>query len=92
MARQNRSRLDVWAVSTDREWSTVDRFFEGNVPSFVVRDSRGVGSQAYGVTTLPDSYLIDPQGRIRARFSGAQNWSAREMDKILDQITLNSAR
>ena len=92
MARQNRNRLDVWAVSTDREWSAVDRFFEGTVPSLVVRDPGGVGSQAYGVTTLPDSYLIDPQGRIRARFAGAQNWSAGAMDKILDEITLHSRR
>lgn len=90
MARQNRDRLDVWAVTTDREWSTVSRFFEGDVPSVVVRDPSGVGSRAFGVTSLPDSYLIDPQGRIRARFSGAQNWSTAEMEKILDQIILNS--
>lgn len=90
MARQNRGRLDVWAVTTDREWSTVGRFFEGDLPSIVVRDPSGVGSRAYGVTSLPDSYLIDPQGRIRARFSGAQNWNAREMDRILDQLILNS--
>lgn len=89
MARRNRGRLDVWAVTTDREWTTVRRFFEGEVPSIVVRDPSGGGSRAYGVTSLPDSYLIDPQGRIRARFSGAQNWSASEMDEILDQLMLN---
>ena len=90
MARQNQARLDVWAVSTDREWSAVQRFFEGDVPSIVVRDRSGDGARAYGVTSLPDSYLIDPRGRVRARFSGAQDWSAPEMDKILDQLMLNS--
>ncbi len=90
MARRNRGRLDVWAVSTDPEWSAVERFFEGNVPSIVVRDPGGEGSQAYRVTSLPDSYLIDPQGRIRARFSGAQNWTAGDMAAILERILTSS--
>ena len=90
MARRNRHRLDVLAVSTDRGWSAVQRFFEGNVPSIVVRDPSGEGSRTYRVTSLPDTYLIDPQGRIRARFSGAQNWSAPEMGKLLDRFMLES--
>lgn len=88
MARRNRHRLQVWAVSTDREWAAVRRFRRGDVPSMVVRDSTGQGSRAYGVSELPDTYLIDPQGRIRARFSGAQNWSAPEMGRILDELMM----
>ena len=88
MARRNRHRLQVWAVSTDRDWATVRRFHHGDMPSIVVRDPTGEGSRTYGVSELPDSYLIGPQGRIRARFSGAQNWSAPEMDRILDRLML----
>jgi len=88
MARRNRHRLQVWAVTTDRDWVAVHRFIEGDVPSVIVRDPSGAASQSYGVTDLPDSYLIDPRGHIRARFSGAQNWSAREMDNILNQLML----
>lgn len=75
MARRNRRRLEVWAITTDREWMAVHRFIGGDVPSVVVRDPSGAASRSYGVTGLPDSYLIDPQGRIRAKFSGAQNWT-----------------
>jgi thiol-disulfide isomerase/thioredoxin len=86
LASRKRDRIQVWAVSTDREWGAVQRFLDGDVPPGVVRDSNNEATRVYGVTGLPDSYLIDPDGRIRARFSGAQNWSSREMDRILDQL------
>lgn len=84
MADRHRDRLDVWAVGMDADWETVRRFLGGQVPSIVTRDVGGTTSRSYLVTELPDSYLIDPQGVIRARFFGAQDWSAREMDRILD--------
>ena len=90
MARRNHDRLDVWAIATDPEWTSVDRFLGGSVPSIIVRDRNGSASGAYGVTTLPDSYLIDPEGNVRARFSGPQNWTSREMDTILDRFILRT--
>lgn len=90
MADRHRDRLGVWAVSMDVDWATVQRFLGDDVPALVVRDPEGITSQAYRVTELPDSYLIDPQGVIRARFSGAQNWSAREMDRVLDGFVRGS--
>jgi thiol-disulfide isomerase/thioredoxin len=90
MAARNRHRFQVWAITTDHDWRAVRQFIEGDVPSVVVRDPSGAASRSYGVTGLPDSYLVDPRGRIRARFSGAQNWSTREMDKILNQLMLES--
>ena len=90
LASRKRGRIQVWAVSTDTEWSVVQRFLDGDVPPVVVRDSNNEASRAYGVTDLPDSYLLDREGRIRARFSGAQNWSSREMDRILEQLMLTS--
>lgn len=88
MARRNQHRLQVWAVSVDREWAAVREFHHGELPSIVVRDPTGESARSYGVSELPDSYLIDPQGRIRAKFAGAQHWSAPEMDRILDELML----
>ena len=90
LASRKRGRIQIWAVSTDREWSAVRRFLDGDVPPAIVRDSNNEASRAYGVTDLPDSYLLDPDGRIRARFSGAQNWGSREMDRILEQLMMTS--
>jgi thiol-disulfide isomerase/thioredoxin len=85
LARRDSSRLRVWAVSTDRRWGSIRDFFRGDVPGFVVRDP-GDGHRAYSVTGLPDSYLVDPEGRIIARFVGAQDWGAKEMDEVLHQL------
>lgn len=79
-------RLDVWAISLDTDWSTVRRFLGREVPSIVVLDLEATTSRAYGVTELPVSYLIDPQGVIRARFPGAQNWRAPDMQRALDRL------
>jgi thiol-disulfide isomerase/thioredoxin len=86
LAERKRGRLQVWAVSTDRDWSSVQRFLKRRIPPEVVRDPTGSATNNYRVTGLPDSYLIDPDGRIRARFSGAQNWSAPEMDRLLKAL------
>ena len=86
MARRNRARLDVWAISADPDWPAVSRFVGGMVPAMVVRDPGGTASRAYGVSSLPDTYLIDPGGRIVARFPKAQDWAAKEMDRILEGL------
>ena len=90
MAQQNRRRLSVLAISTDSDWRAVRRFLGGRVPALVVRDPGGAGAEAFKVTDLPDSYLVGPDGRIRARFFGAQDWTSEKMDKILDQLIVGS--
>jgi cytochrome c biogenesis protein CcmG, thiol:disulfide interchange protein DsbE len=90
-ASRDRARLRVWIISTDPDWASIRRFFRGTISPAVVRDP-GRGHQAYGVTALPDSYLLDPTGRIVARFAGGQLWSSREMDKVLDRLMLGSSQ
>jgi thiol-disulfide isomerase/thioredoxin len=90
LAKNNRHRLTVWAISTDPDWSIVRRYLDEDVPAQVVRDAGGAGSRAFRVTGLPDSYLIGPDGLIRARFSGAQRWTSKEMDRILDRLMQGS--
>lgn len=92
MARRDRRQLRVWAVSTDSAWAAVSQFLDDSVPKTVVRDVGGRAARTFGVTGLPDSYLIDPHGRIVARFSGAQNWSSGEMQTMIDQIIRDSTR
>jgi peroxiredoxin len=40
------------------------------VPYPVVLDADGAAARAYGVTGLPRTYLIDPEGNVRKVFSG----------------------
>lgn len=66
--------LRVVAITVDDDWAVVERFFDENVPSEVVRDPSGVLVKQYGVGGLPDTYLLDRSGIARLRFAGARNW------------------
>ncbi len=90
MAQKNRRRLSVLAISTDPDWRAVHQFLGGRVTPEIVRDPASIGAKALRVTSLPDSYLIGPDGRIRARFSGPQRWNSEKMGRILDQLILGS--
>jgi thiol-disulfide isomerase/thioredoxin len=67
-------RFELFAVSVDEDWATVERYFAGNVPAGVVRARDGDAHRRYGVSTLPDSYLVDREGRLVERFGGARDW------------------
>ena len=74
-------QFEVIAVSLDRDWETVAEFFGTRIPNEVFR-ADGESTKAYGVSELPDTYLIDPNGSLRVRFAGARDWSnesAREL-------------
>jgi len=64
------------AVSVDEGgWPEVDKFFSGNPPPYpVALDQAGRTSQTYGANQLPQTYLIDPSGNLRFKFSGPRNW------------------
>jgi thiol-disulfide isomerase/thioredoxin len=85
LERRERDRLRTWIISTDSDWGPIRQFFGGAIPPAVVRDASS-GYQRYDVTGLPDSYFLDPTGRIVARFAGGQNWRSPEMERILDRL------
>ena len=86
LARRGPSRLHVWAVSADREWGDLRHFFEGEIPGHVVRDPSGDAGRAYSVRQLPDTYLVDPAGRVIARFASRQEWDSEEMRATLERL------
>jgi thiol-disulfide isomerase/thioredoxin len=64
------------AVSVDEDWKPVREFFGGKEPPFtVVRDEGAKVSQAYGTTMYPESYVIDRDGRVIAKFVGVREWA-----------------
>lgn len=69
-------RPRVVLISLDDGWPVVRHFFEGNVPDSVLLDFEGGARTAFGVTTLPDSYLLGRGGRPIARFHGPRSWSS----------------
>jgi cytochrome c biogenesis protein CcmG, thiol:disulfide interchange protein DsbE len=64
------------AVSVDDDWRAVSEFFGGKEPPFtVVRDDGAKVSQAYGTTMYPESYVIDRDGKVIAKFVGIRGWA-----------------
>jgi cytochrome c biogenesis protein CcmG/thiol:disulfide interchange protein DsbE len=45
----------------------------------VVLDRTNRSNLAFGTTRPPETYIIGPQGRIRRKFIGAQDWSNPEI-------------
>lgn len=68
----------VLAVSTDASWQPVRGFFDGAIPAQIVREPEGAVARALGVSSLPDTYVIDAQGRATRRIHGALDWSRPE--------------
>ena len=69
--------VDVVAVALDPNWVPVERFFDGAVDSQVVLGDAAQARDAWGVQTLPVTFLVSPQGHLVARFDGARRWSDR---------------
>jgi len=66
-------QFEVVAVSLDENWESVSGFFGGEIPAEIFR-ADGAEIKMYGVSTLPDSYLMHADGTLQLRFHGARNW------------------
>lgn len=83
--------IEVLAVS-DEDEGAVRAFFAGAPPSEVVRDESRTARHLFGVTSLPDTYLVDANGRIVARMQGPRDWSASTVLAALREVLGRSAR
>jgi len=82
--------LTVLAISEDRKGGeTVDPFIAklGLKSLKIYLDAGGKIVSPLEVNGLPTSYLIDPEGHIRARLEGAADWDApttrRDLEKLM---------
>lgn len=75
--------IELVAVSVDESWDVVRAFFDGDVPPEVVRSSSPAFARRLGVSTLPDTFLVRPDGTLALRFTGARDWSAPEAKLLL---------
>jgi thiol-disulfide isomerase/thioredoxin len=64
------------AASVDDSWKEVDQFLGKRALDFVVfRDAGSKGADAFGTHKLPETYVIGPDGRIKAKFTGPREWN-----------------
>ena len=89
LSQQGRSRgsFRVVTVSVDESWPDVSQLFDGETRMTVLFDpERQVVTNLYGTEMFPETYLIDREGYIRARFDGAREWDSREFVELLEHL------
>lgn len=69
-------------AATDEPGPVVDRFFDGQVPAAVTFDPEGQARRDYGVSGLPDTFLVR-SGRVVARVGGPRDWDSRPARRFL---------
>lgn len=67
--------VDVIALSVDDEFASVQQYFNNDIPSEVAWDQKIVVEPAMRVNSLPTTFLIDTEGRVRERYTGMRDWS-----------------
>lgn len=77
------------AVSLDPEAAEARQFMETFMPGersamTVLHDPQGQSSQQYGTELLPETYIIDREGRVVARFVNAYDWSRPEVRQLIE--------
>ena len=73
LAQAAAAELDVIAVAVGDTWQDISRFFAGRIPPQVVLAGDDAHKR-FGVSTLPDTYLVDASGALVARFHGPREW------------------
>jgi thiol-disulfide isomerase/thioredoxin len=74
-AHETRKRgLEVIAIAVEDDWKDIATFFGGTVPPEVIVETDAAAHKRFGVSTLPDSYLIDRSGKLLERYHGARDW------------------
>lgn len=76
--------FEIIAINLDTNKSHADEFLRSQPINFPIAfDPQAKTAEAYGVEGMPSSFLIDPQGGLRLRYTGFWNKSKNEKEKII---------
>ena len=84
----------ILAVASAKEWPKVREFFPTGTSMTVLLDppigddEAGVGekAKAWGTTKLPETYLIDKEGRIRYYFVNQRDWKSAQAQQCIRSL------
>lgn len=82
-------KFRVLAVAVDEGgWGAIRSFLKRIPVEFpLFWDQTGSVADLYGVSRLPESYLIDSKGIVVRRFSGPVEWDSPEIVRLIEQLT-----
>ena len=79
--------LVVVGVSVDRNARSARRFLRGvNVSFPIVHDSSHEIAESYEPETMPSTFIVDREGRIRHVHAGYRNGDARRLEQMIREL------
>lgn len=74
-AQMQGTGVSVISVSVDEDESALAKFVADNHLSFpVARDPKRAVASRYGTFKFPESYILDPEGKVAEKIVGAIDW------------------
>lgn len=96
LVRQYQDRgLVMVAVTFDPDRADAQAFMNQFLPGqrsamTILHDPQSLVGQQYGTELIPETYIIDKQGRIIARFVNAYDWSRPEVKGLIESLLSQS--
>ncbi len=80
--------FEILAVSSDESWADIDGFFSGRKSRMLIGldPNKQAIAATYGTEKLPETYVVDQQGRLRLRFINAQPWADEKIHRYLEWL------
>jgi thiol-disulfide isomerase/thioredoxin len=87
-------KVEVLAVSVDTDWTTVDTFLEKAKATGLplALDAQKSTARAFGTEKFPETWFLDPKGKIVEAFIGPVNWNHPETRKRLAELRALTSR
>jgi peroxiredoxin len=79
--------VTVFAVSTDDDNDAYHKFLKQyDIDFLTVNDQQKKSAEIYGTTGQPETFIIDPSGKVRRKFIGPVNWTSPEIVDYLQKL------
>ena len=87
LQKQMGSKVTVFAVSTDDDNDAYHKFLKKyDIEFLTVNDQEKKSAEIYGTTGQPETFIIDPSGKLRRKFIGPVNWTSPEIVDYLEKL------
>jgi peroxiredoxin len=78
LARRVGDEATVLVVSVDEDLDALKKFFAKGTAARVLRDESRQVPESFGTSKFPESFLLDPRGKVRYAFINNRDWSLPE--------------
>lgn len=86
--------LQILAISVDDSWRDINALFKQIGPPIfeVLLDREARVMLQYGTRRIPETYIIDKEGKIAKKIIGAIDWTEEDVKKMLQSILVRGLK